>query len=180
MMRAWTVESGGLDATLGIGRAIGSVLACGDVVGLVGELGAGKTHLTKGLALGLGVDDARSVNSPTFVIINEYAGQRSEGPLAVFHIDAYRLGSVAALAALGFEELRAGRGVIVVEWADRVVEALDGSVLMIELTTTGATSRRLALRTADAAMAARLDQAGLDRWAGGGDKAERTSSQKTE
>jgi len=157
---AWTreIESNDVSATLRIGRALGVALQPGDLVGLVGPLGAGKTHLVKGIAAGLQVADQREVNSPTFVLVNEY-----DGRLHIFHLDAYRLGSGEELAALGFEEMCGSGGVVLVEWADRVCEALGEDALWIELLPTGENQRRLRLQTRSGGLAARLEAAGLDR-----------------
>ncbi|MFH1418131.1 MAG: tRNA (adenosine(37)-N6)-threonylcarbamoyltransferase complex ATPase subunit type 1 TsaE [Planctomycetota bacterium] len=161
-MADWTIqlESQSVEETLAIGRAIGGAAAPGDVVGLIGCLGAGKTHLAKGVAVGLGVPDDREVNSPTFVLVNEY-----EGRLHIYHVDAYRLTSPDELEALGFAEMCEAAGVVLVEWADRVMEALGPDALWIELSVTAETGRRLTLRTDSTALARRLDAAGLDRWA---------------
>ncbi len=160
-MAEWTIqlESQNVEDTLAIGRAMGAALAPGDVVGLVGCLGAGKTHLTKGIAVGLSVPDDREVNSPTFVLVNEY-----EGRIHIFHLDAYRLSSADELEALGFAEMCETAGVILVEWADRVTEALGPDAFWIELAVTAEADRRLTLRTASTTLASRLDTAGLDRW----------------
>ncbi len=144
--------------TLAVGRGLGGCLEGGDVVGLVGVLGAGKTHLMKGIATGLGVADDRDVTSPTFVLVNEY-----EGRLHVFHLDAYRLSGGDEMASLGFEEMCSAGGVVAVEWADRVAGALPDGALWIELLVEGETDRRLVVRTESAALAARLKGAGLDR-----------------
>jgi tRNA threonylcarbamoyladenosine biosynthesis protein TsaE len=152
------IQSGSVAETLDIGREIGSVLAPGDVLGLVGHLGAGKTHLTKGIAAGLGVPDDRMVNSPTFVLVNEYAGR---WPL--YHLDAYRLKNAGQLEALGFAEMCDGAAVVLVEWADRVSEAMPPGALWIDMSITGETSRSLLLRSDNAAIASRLMSAGLDR-----------------
>ena len=105
--------------TQALGESVARGLRGGELIGLVGELGTGKTHLIKGLALGLGVD-GDCVNSPTFTLINEYPGR-----LALTHIDAYRLERAEQLTALGFEEIRSSGGVVVVEWADRVWEIME-------------------------------------------------------
>jgi tRNA threonylcarbamoyladenosine biosynthesis protein TsaE len=152
------ILSTSVDRTLEIGRTLATALAAGDVVGLVGGLGAGKTHLVKGIAAGLGVVDERRVNSPTFVLINEY-----DGRLHVFHVDAYRLTSIRELEALGFEEMCSAGGVVLMEWADRVAEAMGPAALWIELEVTGDTQRRLTLRTASPSLARRLSETGLDR-----------------
>ena len=139
------------DDTIRIGRELADYLAFGDVVALVGPLGAGKTQLVKGIALGLGVPDSRLVNSPTFVLLNEYSGR-----VLIHHLDAYRLTHAADLEALGFEEICAGDAVVVVEWADRVFDAIPATALWIDLAVVGDNERRLTLRTASADMAGRL------------------------
>ncbi len=156
---AWrmVLESAGEEQTQALWRRIGSVLEPGDVIGLVGPLGAGKTQLAKGLAVGLGVADSRQVNSPTFVLVNEYAGR-----MHVYHLDVYRLSRVAELEALGFEEMCGGAAVVMVEWADRVRPALGPDALWVELSPAGATQRRLELRTRSASIQRRLSGAGLD------------------
>ena len=108
------VISSSVEKTLALGRAIGQALRGGEIIALIGELGTGKTHLIKGIALGLEVDDDQ-VNSPTFTLINEY-----EGRLPLIHIDAYRLDQADQLTQLGFDELCDGPAVVVVEWADLV------------------------------------------------------------
>lgn len=96
----------------------------GDVLALEGDLGAGKTTFTKGLAQGLGVK--RTVNSPTFTIVKEYVGR-----LPFYHIDAYRLEDAGE--ELGFEEYLEGGGVTVVEWPTRIDDLLPSEILWIEL-----------------------------------------------
>lgn len=95
-----------------LGALLGGLLAPGDVVLLHGDLGAGKTAFTQGIAVGLGV--ARAVNSPTFTILKEY-----EGRLPLYHFDLYRIESPDEVYALGFEEYLDGAGVSVIEWAER-------------------------------------------------------------
>ena len=108
----------------------------GDVVALAGELGAGKTCLVKGLALGLGVADARAVRSPTFVLISEYRGR-----MTLYHVDAYRLHGAADLEALGSAEMMTSGGVTAIEWADRVEGALPEEHLRVECAHAGETRR---------------------------------------
>jgi tRNA threonylcarbamoyladenosine biosynthesis protein TsaE len=102
--------------TAAAGVALGATLGPADVVALYGDLGAGKTCFTQGLARGLDVEG--HATSPTFVLVNEYRGR-----LAVHHVDAYRIASLAELLDLGLLDLLGGEGVTVVEWADRA-EAL--------------------------------------------------------
>jgi tRNA threonylcarbamoyladenosine biosynthesis protein TsaE len=109
-------------------------------VALVGPLGAGKTHLTRAIAEGLRVANPAAVNSPTFVLIQEYPG-----PVPVYHFDTYRLTGPREFAELGVEEYFAGDGVCVVEWADKVAEVLPADHLLVEIAPTGPTSRRFAL-----------------------------------
>lgn len=130
--------------TRAIGVAIGNALRTGDVVALCGELGAGKTRLAKGLAIGLGVADDRAVNSPTFVLINQYAGR-----CPVYHLDLYRLPPGADLAALGFEEMCNGSAVVIVEWADRSPTAMPDAALWIRMTAGGETTRAFCLTSRD-------------------------------
>src|SRR5579864_7657899 len=106
-------------ATTEFGRRLGSQLFPGAVVALIGPLGAGKTHLVRAIAEGLGVADGRVVSSPTFVLIQEY-----DARLPVYHFDAYRLAGAADFLDLGAHEYFEGRGVCLVEWADSVEGAL--------------------------------------------------------
>jgi len=115
---SFTLTSNSVRETIDLGRTIGRELARqyqGTVIALIGQLGSGKTHFIKGLALGLDVPDCDAVTSPTFTLINEY-----EGVMMMFHIDAYRLDSDSQLEALGFDEFCAGPSIVVVEWADKV------------------------------------------------------------
>src|SRR5689334_18812820 len=104
-----------LAETEAFGRRLGRALFPGAVVALVGTLGAGKTHLVRAVAAGLDIADARLVSSPTFVLIQEY-----DARLPIYHFDAYRLDGEAAFDDLGAHEYFQGRGVCLVEWADRV------------------------------------------------------------
>jgi tRNA threonylcarbamoyladenosine biosynthesis protein TsaE len=132
-----TFDLPNLEATQAFGRRLGALLFRGAVVGLVGPLGAGKTHLVRAVAEGLGVRDSRVVTSPTFVLIQEYSGR-----LPVYHFDAYRLRGAAEFGELGAHEYFEGDGVCLVEWADRVPEAMPAEQLRVTLAVTGETSRR--------------------------------------
>lgn len=135
------IELPNLDATHALGLRLGRVLGPGAVVALVGPLGAGKTHLSRAIAEGLGVpESARVVTSPTFVLIQEYAGR-----LPVYHFDAYRLANAGAFADLGVHEYLEGEGVCLIEWADRVAACLPADHLRIELAVVGAEARRAQL-----------------------------------
>jgi tRNA threonylcarbamoyladenosine biosynthesis protein TsaE len=108
--------------TIALGRKIGAVLKGGEVFALIGQLGTGKTHLIKGIALGLEAHDGDQVSSPTFVLVNEYFGR--EGLVHIYHIDAYRIETEAQFAALGFDEYCRPDSVVLVEWADKVPQTL--------------------------------------------------------
>jgi tRNA threonylcarbamoyladenosine biosynthesis protein TsaE len=134
------ITSASVNDTLTIGSQLGAAAQPNDVIALTGSLGAGKTHLAKGIAAGLQVNDPRVVNSPTFVLINEYGGR-----LHMYHVDAYRPAHSAELAALGFEDMCTAGGLVVVEWADKVQDLLPADSLSIDMTATGENSRRLRL-----------------------------------
>ncbi|HZC05555.1 MAG TPA: tRNA (adenosine(37)-N6)-threonylcarbamoyltransferase complex ATPase subunit type 1 TsaE [Ktedonobacterales bacterium] len=101
-----------VEQTRDLGKALGALLEPGDVVLLEGNLGAGKTALTQGIGLGLGIHSV--INSPTFTILKEYTGR-----LTLYHFDLYRIESPDEMYALGFEDYFSGDGVCVVEWAER-------------------------------------------------------------
>jgi tRNA threonylcarbamoyladenosine biosynthesis protein TsaE len=131
-------ESECVEDTLRFGRLLGECAEADTLVGLIGPLGAGKTQFVKGIAVGLDVDDVRKVCSPTFVIVREHPGR-----LRLYHVDAYRVGSID-LAAIGFDEICNAGGIVVVEWADRVSDLLPDDHLMITIEPAGESRRRLA------------------------------------
>ena len=112
--------------TIQYGRAMAGALESGDVIALCGELGAGKTHLVKGLAAGLGAECA--VTSPTFTLIHEYRG----GRLPIFHADWYRVEEEQELLKIGIDDYLAEDGVVIVEWADKFRATLPARTLWIE------------------------------------------------
>ena len=137
-----TIVAHGVEETLDLGRRIGVAVRPGWVIGLVGELGVGKTHLVKGIARGnqRAADAAAEVTSPTFVLVNEYAGRAR-----LYHLDAYRLRCGAELDELGVDEM-IDDGVVMIEWADRVAEALPADRLTIHGQSTGETERVWTIR----------------------------------
>ena len=112
--------------TLKLGEIIGKSLNPGSIIALVGDLGAGKTVLVKGIAKGLGVDE--EPNSPTFVIMNQY-----EGRIPLYHFDLYRVSSEEELFGIGYDEFFFGEGVAAVEWADRVQNVFPEHTIKIEI-----------------------------------------------
>jgi tRNA threonylcarbamoyladenosine biosynthesis protein TsaE len=114
------VVSNSPEETIEVGRKVGSQLKGGEVVAVCGALGSGKTHLIKGIASGAGAAESKKVTSPTFVIINEYKGR-----LDIYHIDAYRLGSISEFEMIGFDDYCQPQSVILIEWADKIESALE-------------------------------------------------------
>jgi tRNA threonylcarbamoyladenosine biosynthesis protein TsaE len=118
------------DETIALGEALGRLLRPGDVVALDGELGAGKTRLVRGIAEAMGIDGAQ-VSSPTYVLVHEYRPVRSgisagmPPGTSLFHLDAYRLSGSDELDGLGWDRIVDAFGVIVIEWAARIMEALE-------------------------------------------------------
>jgi tRNA threonylcarbamoyladenosine biosynthesis protein TsaE len=131
----WTFAARDEDDTETLGRSLGKAMGPGGVVALIGPLGAGKTRLAQSIAAALGAD-RRTVNSPTFVLIQEYAA-----PLQIFHCDTYRLRSVDEFLDLGVDEMFQSEGVCLIEWADRVTPVLPADRLQIEIGVAGATAR---------------------------------------
>jgi tRNA threonylcarbamoyladenosine biosynthesis protein TsaE len=135
-----TITTASESETIQLGHKLGALLEEGDVVGLVGELGSGKTWLTKGIALGLGVKDETVITSPSFALVNEY-----EGRVTLFHMDVYRLESLSELLSAGLEEYLYSQGVVVLEWADRWPEILTEQSLTVELRIINEHQRRITL-----------------------------------
>jgi tRNA threonylcarbamoyladenosine biosynthesis protein TsaE len=108
------------------GERLGGQLGPGSVVALSGELGTGKTCFVRGLARGLGV--SQIVSSPTFVLVNHYRGR-----LPVFHVDAHRTRSLTELLDVGLDEYLSGRGVTVIEWADKLRPLLPAHTIWVHL-----------------------------------------------
>jgi tRNA threonylcarbamoyladenosine biosynthesis protein TsaE len=113
-----TIISRSAEETFEAGRAEAARVQAGDVLALVGDLGAGKTQWVKGLAAGLG--SQAEVTSPTFTLIHEYAG----GRLPLYHVDCYRLERPAELLGIGLDDYLDGRGVLAIEWADKFPELI--------------------------------------------------------
>ena len=122
-----------------LGAALGRVLLPGTVIAYSGDLGAGKTAFTRGIARGLGI--LEPVTSPTYTIVNEYLG----GRLPLFHFDMYRLTSSEDLWDIGWEDYLERNGICAVEWSENVKEALENP-LFVQIEKLGDTSRRITLK----------------------------------
>jgi tRNA threonylcarbamoyladenosine biosynthesis protein TsaE len=138
------VHSNSEAETIALGAQIGTRLQPGDLVLLLAPFGAGKTHLTKGIAAGLGADPDE-VNSPSFVIINQYSAGARYRRMPIFHADLYRIETAHDLGTVGLEECLVGDGVCIIEWAERAADWLPQERLAIEIAETGPNTRRLTL-----------------------------------
>jgi tRNA threonylcarbamoyladenosine biosynthesis protein TsaE len=125
-VKSTKIVSRSAEQTQRLGRGLGEMAQAGDVFLLTGELGAGKTCLTQGIAWGMGVKEYAF--SPSFVLIREYNGQ-----LPLYHIDFYRLDHIKEIAELGLEEYLYGKGVCVVEWAEKGMSLMPKEHLLINL-----------------------------------------------
>ena len=135
------------EETIELGRKLARELQPSSLVVLLGELGAGKTTLTKGIAAGLGAAREDEVTSPTFTLIHEYAGDKGHAP-RVYHVDLYRIENARELETLGLEDLLAERAVVIVEWGEKLGPALrqlapDWPVVEIRLSAPSDTERRI-------------------------------------
>ena len=113
--------------TMALAERFAALLRPGDVVAYTGDLGAGKTAFTRGIARGLGIPEG--VTSPTFTIVNEYEG----GRLPLFHFDLYRLGDPEELFDIGWEDYLARGGVCAVEWSENVADALEDEPIRVDI-----------------------------------------------
>lgn len=123
-----TLLSHRAEDTIEIGTIIGRTLQKGNVIALIGDLGSGKTCITQGIAKGLDVPESYYITSPTFTLINEYPGR-----LTLYHIDVYRLSGSQDLDDMGYEEYFYGDGVIVIEWAEKIMDVLPVGSMIIRM-----------------------------------------------
>jgi len=128
------------EATIALGETLASELPVQAAVLLIGNLGAGKTTLAKGIVKGLGAAQPDDVSSPTFTLIHEY------GP-GVYHIDLYRLDTAAQVATLGLDEIFDRRAVVLIEWGERFPELMPEERIEIRLRATGENSREIDVAT---------------------------------
>jgi tRNA threonylcarbamoyladenosine biosynthesis protein TsaE len=110
-----TVVSGCVEETIALGEKVGRLASAGDFIALTGELGSGKTHFSRGVAVGLGIAPSVHVTSPTYTLVNTY-----DGRFQFHHFDLYRLAGEPEVIELGFEEYFYGSGICIVEWAERL------------------------------------------------------------
>jgi len=120
-------EVNSIDETTSIGQKLGQLLMPGDIICLTGDLGTGKTHITKGIANGLNIDDI--ITSPTFTIVNEY----DSGRLKMNHFDVYRVNDPDEIYAIGFDDYIFSEAVSIIEWANYIEDILPNEYLHIHL-----------------------------------------------
>lgn len=124
-----TYQTHSPEETQTIGQQIGETLKIGDVIALIGDLGTGKTCLTQGIARGIGIASHEVVNSPSYTLINEYAGE-----IPIYHVDLYRLEHLGEIVDLGLDEYLEGSGICIIEWADRMANLLSANHIKITMT----------------------------------------------
>ncbi len=124
------------EETLNIASVLASNLSGGEVIALIGDLGAGKTVFVKGIAKGMGIQGYDYVNSPTFVVVKEY-----KGPIDLYHFDVYRLNESSFCDTLDYKRYFYGSGITVIEWADKIREELPEEYLKVEIEYKGKNER---------------------------------------
>ena len=130
------IKINGLKETEEFGIKFGKLLEPGDIVCLNGDLGAGKTTMTKSIGIGLGVEEY--ITSPTFALINMYKGR-----MVVYHFDVYRLENVDELYDLGFDEYFFGEGVCIIEWAEKIDKLIPENRIIIDIKKTDSIDERI-------------------------------------
>ena len=130
-----TFHTRSAEETIELGKKIGALLQKGDIIALQGTLAAGKTTITKGIALALGVQD--EITSPTFCLISQY-----EGKIPLYHMDVYRLDGGEDFINLGAEDLIYGNGVSLIEWSEKVMDELPKKTIILKLEAIEGTTER--------------------------------------
>lgn len=134
-----TIYTSSPEETIEAGKKLGSRLTGGEVIAYKGGLGAGKTTFTRGLALGMGLED--NVSSPTFAIVNEYHGNG----LSLYHFDMYRISGGEALETTGFFDYMSDSAVIAAEWSENIEDELDGNTLTLTIESVSEEQRKITL-----------------------------------
>ncbi|MBQ6780392.1 MAG: tRNA (adenosine(37)-N6)-threonylcarbamoyltransferase complex ATPase subunit type 1 TsaE [Treponema sp.] len=130
------------EETIALGKKIGSKLQKGDIIALQGTLGAGKTTITKGIAVSLGIED--TITSPTFCLISEY-----EGKMPLYHMDVYRLEGTEDFINLGVDDMLYGRGVCLIEWSEKIMDELPKKTIILRLVPNEDGSRTITIENWD-------------------------------
>lgn len=146
-----------LPQTNRFGRLLGALCGPGDVIGLGGDLGAGKTTLTQAIAAGAGVDPTEYVNSPSFALLHEYHGR-----VPLYHMDFYRLQDADDVLALGLDEFFYRSGIAVVEWYERAESVLPGGTLFVDIRLGDTPCRLVSLRSEGVSWQERIKEIAAD------------------
>ena len=139
------IETNSAEETIALGRRLALELPRRGLALLVGNLGAGKTTLVKGIAEGLGITQADEVTSPTFTLIHEYGEHQPDGP-RLYHIDLYRLEEARHVVALGLDELLERDSLVLIEWGERFPQLWPPNHWRIEINRTGPDTRRISVQ----------------------------------
>jgi tRNA threonylcarbamoyladenosine biosynthesis protein TsaE len=135
--KTWTTATHSAEETQELGRKLARRLSPPCIILLEGELGAGKTTLVKGIVEGLGAARPEDVTSPTFALVHEYGAGR------VYHVDLYRIETVAELGTLGLDDILGGNSIVLVEWGEKLGRSFQGPALRIRLEYEGDNRRRI-------------------------------------
>jgi tRNA threonylcarbamoyladenosine biosynthesis protein TsaE len=138
------ITSHSVAETIGFGRRLGTLLQAGDLVLLVAPFGAGKTHLTKGIAAAFGVAEDE-VNSPSFVLINQYEADRAHGRIPIYHVDLYRIETPDELASIGLDDVIAADSLTIIEWAEHAADWLPHEHLLVTMAIVSENERQIRL-----------------------------------
>lgn len=131
MTHDFAIHTKSADETISFGKEFASKLSGGSIVSLYGDLGSGKTQVVKGICLGLGV--TQTVNSPTFIIVNEYSSGRFP---KIYHFDLYRMKTQAEILDMGFHEYVDGDSIVLIEWPERIEDILPAGTVKIHISHT--------------------------------------------
>lgn len=140
MNDSFEIELKDPESTIRFGKVLGSCAGPGQVIALIGELGAGKTTLVKAIARGAGISNDDMVSSPSYTLINEYYGR-----IPIYHFDLYRLEGAGDIEELGYVEYLEGEGLSLIEWADMAPQMLPPEYLEVKIEITGDESRKISL-----------------------------------
>lgn len=139
----YTYKTNSADETIALGEKIGELLKGGDLIAYSGDLGAGKTTITRGISIGMGLGD--EVTSPTFALVNEYRG----AGLSLIHFDMYRINSSADLETTGFFDYMDEDSVLAVEWSENIAEEIPDNAIRIDIQRVDEDTRIIAIETND-------------------------------
>ena len=139
-----TVYTHSASKTISLGKKIGRLLKGGDIIAFKGGMGMGKTTITHGIAMGMGLRD--DVSSPTFALVNEYSG---DGALTLYHFDMYRISGADELESIGFYDYLSDDCAAVIEWSENIADELPPDAIIIQIEKTGENDRKITISGGD-------------------------------